>query len=93
LSAIATTVKPIMKHFGEYNAYGYIMIGQHRYKEAINVFKINTIIFPTYAGAYDSLADGYLNAGDNANAKKYYQKVLELKPDDKNTKEMLNKIP
>jgi len=93
LKAIAAAVKPVVKHLGEYNAYGYVLLAQHRYKEAINVLTLNTLLFPDQYWTYNSLADVYYKTGDNTNARKYYQKVLTLKPDNNNAKDMLKKIP
>jgi tetratricopeptide (TPR) repeat protein len=60
--------------------------------EAIEVFKLNTTDFPNSANAWDSLADGYQNKGDKESAIKYYEKSLELNPQNKNAAEQLKKL-
>ena len=44
LKDLATTLKLLCRNAGEFNAYGYVLLAQKNYKEAINVFKLNTFI-------------------------------------------------
>jgi Tfp pilus assembly protein PilF len=41
---------------------------------------------------WDSLAEGYMKAGDLKKAEENYEKALTLDPTDENAKEMLKKI-
>lgn len=92
LQKIAISVKPLCKHSGELNAYGYVVLAQKKYNEAMNIFKLNVAIYPENAGVYDSLGEAYLTIGDKQNAKANYEKVLQLNPTDMNAKKMLEKI-
>lgn len=92
LKILAETLKPLCKSMGEFNAYGYVLLAQNNYTEALNIFRLNTFIYPLDAGTYDSLAEGYLTAGNKSAAQKNYQKVLELKPGDENAIKMLKQI-
>ena len=47
---------------------------------ALEVFKLNTLLFPESANVYDSYAEGLMNAGLNAQAKSMYEKSLHLNP-------------
>ena len=80
------------KSSSELNSYGYILLGTKKFKEAILVFKINALAYPHNANVFDSLGEAYLAAGDKKLAIENYKKVLEIKPDDKNAKAMLEKI-
>ena len=62
----------------QFNAYGYELLGQKRSRDAINVFEIVVWAHPTLANALDSLADGYLAAGNPEKARLAVLKAIEL---------------
>ncbi|MEK7729786.1 MAG: amidohydrolase family protein [candidate division KSB1 bacterium] len=64
----------------ELNNLGYNLLRQGKKLEAIAMFKLNTEVYPASANAFDSLAEAYLANGDSAQARGYYEKVLELLP-------------
>ena len=64
------------------NLLGYNLMNQNRLDEALEVFKVNVKKYPEIANTYDSLAECYLNRGENENAIKYYKMAFEkLKTD------------
>ncbi len=80
---------------GEFNRAGYNLLSSSRSQEAIFVFTMVTQLFPNSANAWDSLAEGYLKAGDKVKAKEYYNKAISMDPDGpagKNAKEMLRQM-
>jgi len=64
----------------ELNAYGYQLLGKKDFKGAIAIFQKNVKKHPKSWNAYDSLADAYDNAGDNAKKIKYYKLALAKNP-------------
>jgi len=77
------------------NQLGYLFMGMEHYKKAVDIFKLNTELFPESANGWDSLAEGYWRLGDISNALKYYNKVIDLDPDGRvaeNSKKMLKRI-
>ncbi len=74
------------------NRMGYRLLGDEKYDEAIAIFKLNAKQFPESGNVWDSLAEGYMKAGDNKQAIAYYQKSLELDPDNKNAVEKLREL-
>lgn len=74
------------------NNLGYGLLGLEKVDEAIAVFAKNTELYPDSANTWDSLAEGYLTKGDRENAIRYYRKTLELKGDNPNAVEQLNKL-
>jgi tetratricopeptide (TPR) repeat protein len=92
LKTAATAIAPLCSRMGEFNAYGYVLLAQNNYTEAVNVFKLNTLLFPQNPGTYDSLGEAYYATGNNADAKTNYEKVLALKPGDENATKMLEKL-
>lgn len=80
LQQTATALKPLCKSAGELNGLGYVLMGQKKYSEAINVLALNTLLYPENYNTYDSLAEAYAKAGDVENARSYYRKALELNP-------------
>ncbi|RIA10216.1 tetratricopeptide repeat protein [Flavobacteriaceae bacterium MAR_2010_72] len=89
---------PIYRFFdfeAELNKTGYNILGRGNAGEAIAVFSFVTQLFPDSANAWDSLAEGYLKAGDKAKATEYYSKALEMDPEGptgKNAKQQLELI-
>lgn len=76
----------------ELNTYGYSLLRSNQLKKALYIFDLNTKIFPYNYNVYDSLGEAYLKSQNYTEALKNYYKVLSLKPDDKNAKEMIEKI-
>jgi CubicO group peptidase (beta-lactamase class C family) len=75
------------------NQIGYSLMNAKKYKEAIEVLKLNVESYAESANVYDSLAEAYLNNGDKELAITYYKKVLEMIPKDAKTdKEFLERI-
>ena len=77
---------------GELNSYGYALIRAEELEKALYVFNLNTKIYPYKPGVYDSLGEAYYETKNYTEALKNYYKVLSIKPDDKNAKEMISEI-
>jgi tetratricopeptide (TPR) repeat protein len=73
----------------ELNAVGYKLLGENKIDEAITIFQINADNNPGSANVWDSLGEAYAKKGDNDKAISYYQKSLELNPDNKNAVKMI----
>ncbi len=79
----------------KFNEAGYQLLGNNQLQEAIFVFQMITEFFPNSANAWDSLAEGFLKAGDKEKAKVFYTKAIELDSNGrigKHAKDMLNSI-
>jgi hypothetical protein len=63
------------------NLYGYQLLGQKKYDEAITVFRNNNTKYPGSWNTYDSLAEGYANKGDKKLALENYSKALAMAPE------------
>lgn len=74
------------------NFFGYRFLESNQIDAAIQLFTVNVKLFPDKANCYDSLAEAYLKNGDRTKAKKYYEKVLELEPENKRAREIINEI-
>lgn len=59
---------------------------------AINIFRLNTVAYPEASNTWDSLAEGYMEKADFENAVKYYEKSLEVDPNNGNAAGMLERI-
>ncbi len=76
----------------ELNNLGYRLIHKHQFTEAIGIFQLNVAAYPKSANTYDSLAEGYMDDGENALAITNYQKSLQLNPKNRNAAVMLQKL-
>ncbi len=77
------------------NKAGYQLITGHQIEGAIFVFQLVTELFPDSANAWDSLAEGYLEAGQKDKAREYFNKAIAIDPDGatgKNSRSMLKKM-
>ncbi|MGX5817101.1 serine hydrolase [Chitinophaga lutea] len=74
------------------NSLGYQLLRGKRVKDAIAVFAQNAADYPASGNVWDSLAEAYMNDGDNAHAIEYYEKALSLDPGNTNSAEQLKKL-
>ncbi|MFQ5649420.1 MAG: tetratricopeptide repeat protein [bacterium] len=61
-----------------YNSYGYFLLQQKRYDEAIVKFQKQVELAPDKANPHDSLGDGYRAAGRLADAADEYRRALQI---------------
>jgi tetratricopeptide (TPR) repeat protein len=74
------------------NLFGYEVLEKKDTAGAIRIFNLNAQLFPKSANVWDSLAEGYMKAGDTKAAKRYYEKSLKLDPTNESAKEKLKTI-
>lgn len=74
------------------NDFGYQLMEAGELDMAIEIFKLNTELFPDIANTYDSLAEAYMNKGNKELAILNYKKVLEMRPQNENAKKMLEQL-
>lgn len=76
----------------QFNSAGYMLLNSGRVEEAVALFKMNMELFPDSWNVYDSLAEAYAVKGEKELAIKYYDKALQLNPDNQNAKERLKNL-
>ncbi len=64
----------------EINAFGYRLARLQKMNEALEIFKLNTELYPESANVYDSLGEAYANQGNREEAIKTYEKALKIDP-------------
>jgi len=74
------------------NRLGYELLGEKRPADAVEIFKLNVETFAESGNAHDSLAEAYMESGQNELAIKHYEKALELDPTNRNAVEKLNEL-
>jgi dienelactone hydrolase len=67
---------------GAINLLGYELLQGGRAPDAVGVFELNVEAYPGSANTFDSLADGYLAAGDKVKALEFARKALAALPGD-----------
>lgn len=80
--------------FGEFemNLLGYRYLQEGKTKDAIELFKLNTIAYPDSWNVFDSLGEAYLKDGQIDLAVINYEKSLELDPNNQNARNVLKEI-
>lgn len=71
----------------EFNSLGYKLLREKEYQNAIEVFKMNMVLYPESDNVYDSLADAYLRHGDSLQAFNNYKIALEYNSGNKRAKQ------
>jgi tetratricopeptide (TPR) repeat protein len=66
---------------------------EHKYKEAIETFKLNTELFPNSWNVYDSYGEALLAVGQKEEAIRMYKKSVELNPNNEGGKKVLEGLP
>jgi tetratricopeptide (TPR) repeat protein len=74
------------------NSLGYQLLSAKKVQDAIQVFEVNALVHPKSSNAYDSMAEGYADAGENQHAIEAYRKSLELNPGNDNAKRMIREL-
>lgn len=74
------------------NVLGYQLMQGGNLAAAVRVFELNTEDYPNAFNPWDSLGEGYMNAGRTADAIRAYERSLELNPANQNAIDMLAKL-
>jgi tetratricopeptide (TPR) repeat protein len=74
------------------NSKGYSLMREGKLESALEVFKLNSMIFTRDYNVWDSLAECYYKMKEYELSKKYYEKSLKMNPDNTNAKKMLENI-
>lgn len=75
------------------NAFGYLSYFKNKdYATTIKLFEMNAAEYPDSWNVYDSLGEVYLAAGNKEKAIENYKKSVELNPENKNGKKILEEI-
>ncbi len=77
------------------NRVGYDLMKEENVKEALEIFKVNTELFPGIANTWDSLAEACATDGQKEEAIKYYKKAIETNPQSpaaENSRKMLEQL-
>ncbi|MBE2217585.1 MAG: serine hydrolase [Ignavibacteria bacterium] len=98
LKGLKENLRPLIDSEGmEYrafhlNMFGYELMNAGELDKAIEVFTLNTELFPENPNVWDSLGEAYMNKGNNGLAIANYRKCIELDPNNQNAKIMLKKL-
>jgi putative ABC transport system permease protein len=88
---LARQIKHLTYSVGELNNYGYVLSasGNKELEAAVNVFQINTYLYPDAWQPQMSLAEAFYRKGDAEQALRAIQKAIELNKDVRNVKSLL----
>ena len=70
----------------------YMLMNQDKDEEAVKLLELNQQTFPENANAYDSLGHVYAKMGKFKKAKEYYEKSVEMNPNNMNAVEVLKHL-
>ena len=73
----------------ELNSLGYLLLKQEKKTAALQIFRINHLLYPESANTASSLGEGYLETGNDARARDFLEKSLQLNKDPQAIKPVL----
>ncbi len=74
------------------NSWGYSLLNEGKNKEALAVFKLNTLLHPDSWNVFDSYGEALLKSGEKQEAIRMYEKSVELNPKSENGKKILQQL-
>jgi CubicO group peptidase (beta-lactamase class C family) len=77
---------------GNLNSLGYELLSMSKTKLAQDIFKVNTMLYPTSSNVYDSYAEASMILGENDLAIENYEKAFSLDPKNINAKNMIEEL-
>jgi hypothetical protein len=77
---------------GVINTMGYRYLRNEDFVDAIKIFTLNVELFPDSWNVYDSLGEAYMEGGNRELAIQFYEKSLELNPENTNGAKMLKRL-
>ncbi|WP_029288694.1 serine hydrolase [Pedobacter sp. R20-19] len=76
----------------ELNSWGYQLVSQKNLPAALSIFKLNVVLYPGSANAFDSLAEAYEIMNNQVEALINYKKSLALNPKNKNAADRIQAL-
>jgi len=76
----------------ELNTLGYQLLSEDKKNDGVQIFKLNTLNYPTSSNAFDSLGDAYSAIRDKDSAIASYQKAVELDKNNVQSRDKLNRL-
>jgi len=76
----------------EVNAAGYDLLRAEMASEALQVFELNTRVFPDGWNTWDSLGEAHMILGNDEEAIRSYERSLEINSNNANAEEMISRI-
>jgi tetratricopeptide (TPR) repeat protein len=74
------------------NRQGYDFIRNKDYDSALEIFKINTHLYPKSSNVFNSLGEAYFLKKDTTNAILNFKKSLNINPENRNSKRFLKRL-
>jgi pimeloyl-ACP methyl ester carboxylesterase len=93
-NAIELSIETKMNNRSEQdlNTLGYSFLGNEKLDNALEVFKLTTLLFPNSFNAYDSYGEALLKSNRKAEAIEMYEKSIQLNPENENGKKVLQQL-
>ena len=74
------------------NRLGYTFIRNNDFDAALEIFKINVVLYPNSSNVFNSLGRAYFLKKDTATAVVNFKKSLGINPENRNSKQFLKRI-
>ena len=71
---------------------GYTFLQREKAEQALEIFELNTRVFPEAFNTWDSLGEAHMVLGHDDEAIRCYERSLELNPENTNAEEAISRI-
>lgn len=92
LKAIVPQLQPLAKSAVELNSFGNVQLASGNIPEAINVLRLNTLLYPENTALFNTLAEALVKANRKTEAVIVFEKILALKPADQAVKKRVAEL-
>jgi tetratricopeptide (TPR) repeat protein len=92
LTTAVRQLQPLTKSTAEFNSFGNVLMASGNTSEAINVFRLNSLLYPDNAAMFNNLAEALVRANRKTEAITVFEKLLALKPADEVVKKRIAEL-
>ncbi len=92
LQAFVLQLKPLVRNTAEFNSFANVLLAAGNHTEAINVLRLNTLLYPDNPAAFNGLAEALVNSNRKTEAVRVFEKLLVLKPADEAVKKRIAEL-
>jgi thiol-disulfide isomerase/thioredoxin len=92
LKALVPQLQVLAKSTAEFNSFGNVLLASGNTPEAINVFRLNTLLYPDNTALCNNLAEALVKANRKTEAITVFEKIAALNPADEAVKKRIAEL-
>lgn len=89
LQGLVPQIQPLVKHTAEFNSLGNVLMASGQTAEAVNVLRLNSLLYPGNTALLNILAEALVTTGRKTEAIAVFEKLLVFDPSDEAVKKRI----